>query len=126
MTATSTRADATSELITRFEGLFNTREFDAIMQEMTPDCVFEHIGADGASFGRHEGQAAVRSVWDSLEEHFPGYMFEFEDIFGAGDRGACRWTVRWTQPDGSAVSLRGADIFTVREGKIAEKITYTA
>ena len=125
-TSTATPSEATARLITRFENRFNTREFDAIMADMTDDCVFEHIGAEGHSFGRHQGQEAVRAVWHELENVFPGYQFEVDDVFAAGDRGACRWTVRWTQPDGSAASLRGVDIFTCRDGKIAEKITYTA
>jgi ketosteroid isomerase-like protein len=130
MTATTpvapTHSESATDLITRFETRFNTREFDAIMADMTDDCVFEHIGAEGHSFGRHEGQEAVRAVWHGLEEVFPGYRFELEDVFAAGSRGACRWIVYWTQPDGTSASLRGADIFTIRDGKIAEKITYTA
>lgn len=114
------------DLVTRFENRFNTREFDAIMADMTDDCAFEHIGAEGHSFGRHEGQDAVRAVWHGLEAVFPGYQFEVEDVFAAGERGACRWKVRWTQPDGAPASLRGVDIFRFRGGKIAEKITYTA
>ena len=125
-TAPGTRSEPTADFIVRFETRFNAREFDAIMAEMTDDCVFEHIGAEGHSFGRHEGQEAVRAVWHGLEEVFPGYRFEVDDVFAAGDRGACRWTVRWTQPDGTAASLRGADIFRFRDGLIAEKITYTA
>ena len=125
MTATASEP-AAAQLITRFETAFNTREFDAIMADMTDDCVFEHIGAEGHSFGRRQGQEAVRAVWLGLEEVFPGYQFEVDDVFAAGERGVCRWTVRWQQPDGTSASLRGVDIFTLRDGKIAEKITYTA
>lgn len=128
MTATDSdiRSEPTSDFITRFENRFNSRDFDAIMADMTEDCVFEHIGAEGHSFGRHEGQDAVRAVWHELEEVFPGYQFEVDDVFAAAERGACRWTVRWTQPDGTSASLRGVDVFSFRDGKIAEKITYTA
>jgi ketosteroid isomerase-like protein len=128
MTATDSviRSEPTSDFITRFENRFNSRDFDAIMADMTEDCVFEHIGAEGHSFGRHEGQEAVRAVWHGLEEVFPGYQFEVDDVFAAAERGACRWTVRWTQPDGTPASLRGVDVFSFRDGKIAEKITYTA
>ena len=125
MTATAT-GTTTAQLITRFETAFNTRDFDAIMADMTDDCVFEHIAPAEASLGRHEGQAAVRAVWESLEGHFPGYVFELDDVFGAGDRGACRWTATWDLPDGQKGSLRGVDIFTLRDGRIAEKLTYTA
>ena len=54
------------ELITRFENTFNTYDVDALMADMTEDCVFEHIAPAEVSFGRHEGQAAVRAVWVSL------------------------------------------------------------
>ena len=64
------------DLVTRFENTFNTYDVDALMADMTEDCVFEHIAPAAVSFGRHEGQAAVRAVWVSLAEHFPGYRFE--------------------------------------------------
>ena len=80
MTA-ATHAERATELITRFETRFNTREFDAIMADMTEDCVFEHVAPAAVSFGRHEGQAAVRGVWVSLAEHFPRYHFDIEDVF---------------------------------------------
>jgi ketosteroid isomerase-like protein len=112
------------ELVTRFENTFNTYDVDALMADMTEDCVFEHVAPLAVSFGRHEGQAAVRAVWESLAVHFPGYQFDIEDIFGAGDRCACRWTMTWRQPEGGTGSARGVDIFRIRDGKIAEKLTY--
>ena len=112
------------DLVTRFENTFNTYDVDALMADMTEDCVFEHIAPAEVSFGRHEGQAAVRAVWVSLAEHFPGYRFEIEDVFGAGDRCACRWSMTWRLPDGGTGSGRGVDIFRVRDGKVAEKLTY--
>ncbi len=123
MTAAPVTASSTLELITRFENAFNARDIDAIMADMTEDCIFEHVAPAAVSFGRHEGQAAVRAVWESLETHFPGYSFEFHDIFGAGDRGACRWTLRWPEADGEA-EMHGADVFELRDGKIAVKYSY--
>ena len=112
------------ELITRFENNFNTYDVDALMADMTDDCVFEHVAPAAVSFGRHEGQAAVRAVWESLQTHFPGHRFDLDDIFGAGDRVACRWTLGWPLPDGAEGTARGVDIFRVSDGKIAEKLTY--
>jgi ketosteroid isomerase-like protein len=112
------------DLVTRFENTFNTYDVDALMADMTDDCVFEHIAPAAVSFGRHEGQAAVRAVWVSLAEHFPAYRFDIEDVFGVGDRCACRWSLRWQLPEGGEGTGRGVDIFTVRDGKIAEKLTY--
>jgi ketosteroid isomerase-like protein len=112
------------ELVTRFENTFNTHDVDALMADMSEDCVFEHVAPAAVSFGRHEGQAAVRAVWESLATHFPGYRFDIEDIFGADHRCACRWSLEWSPPEGGKGTARGVDIFTVRDGKIAEKLTY--
>lgn len=124
MTGTTAGSETAVEVITRFENGFNARDVDALMADMTDDCVFEHVAPAAVSFGRHEGQAAVRAVWESLEEHFPGFAFEIEEIFGVGDRGACRWTLRWRQADGSEGMIRGADVFRLRDGRIAEKLMY--
>lgn len=116
--------ETTIELVTRFENAFNTYDVDALMADMTDDCVFEHVAPAAASLGRHEGQAAVRAVWEALQVHFPGHRFELEDIFGVGARCACRWKLRWPLPEGGEGTARGVDIFRVRDGKIAEKLTY--
>lgn len=112
------------ELVTRFENNFNTGDLDALMDAMTEDTVFEHIAPGGASFGRHEGQDAVRAVWASLPQHFPDARFQVDDIFATADRCTCRYTMSFNGPDGSRVSARGVDVFRIRDGRIAEKLTY--
>jgi ketosteroid isomerase-like protein len=116
--------EATIALVKRFEDSFNRHDPDALMADMTGDCVFEHVAPADKSFGRHEGQEAVRAVWESLPNAWPGYQFETEDIFATEDRCAYRFIVRWNSPDGGQASARGVDIITVRDGKIAEKYTY--
>jgi ketosteroid isomerase-like protein len=116
----------TLALVTRFENAFSPLDVDALMADMTGDCVFEHIAPEGAGFGRHEGQEAVRAVWESMNTHFPGFVLEAIDIFAAGDRAACRWEMRWNDPEGGEASMRGVDVLTVRDGKVAEKLTYTS
>ena len=120
----TTTTETIVDLVTRFENTFNTYDVDAVMADMTEDCVFEHVTPDAVSFGRHEGQAAVRAVWESLAEHFPNYRFEIEDVFGTGNRAACRWSMTWRLLDGGTGMGRGVDVFRVRDGKIAEKLTY--
>jgi ketosteroid isomerase-like protein len=120
----ATAAETSVDLVTRFENNFNTYDVDALMADMTDDCVFEHVAPAAVSFGRHEGQAAVRAVWESLATHFPDYRFDIEDVFGAGERCACRWSLEWKLPDGGKGTGRGVDIFRIRNGKIAEKLTY--
>jgi ketosteroid isomerase-like protein len=119
MTATATSTEATLALIARFEENFNGPNVDALMADMTEDCVFEHVAPAASSFGRFEGAAAVRALWESLPEHFPNAKLDVVDLFADGNRCASRWEVRW---DGGF--MRGVDIFTVRDGKVAEKLTY--
>lgn len=122
--STATLTETTLDVVTRFENGFNKRDSDALMADMTEDCVFEHVAPEGVSAGRHEGQAAVRAVWDSLDDHFPGFDLQVVDIFAAGDRAACRWSITWNREDGSRASGNGVDVFTMRDGKIAEKLSY--
>jgi len=119
-----TNTEATLALVTRFENEFNTRDVDALMADMTEDCVFEHVAPANAGFGRHEGAAAVRAVWESMDAHFPGFTQEIADLFANGDRACCRWVIRWKNADGNDAALHGVDVVTVRDGKIAEKLTY--
>ncbi len=124
MIATDTTTEATLALVTGFENRFNTRDVDTLMADMTEDCVFEHVAPPAASFGRHQGQDAVRAVWESMDDHFPGYTQEIVDIFAAGERACCRYVLRWKDADGGDAALHGVDVITVRGGKIAEKLTY--
>jgi ketosteroid isomerase-like protein len=124
MITTEKTIENTLDLVTRFENGFNTRDVDALMADMTDDCVFEHVAPESVSFGRHEGAQAVRAVWESMDEHFPGYTQEIVDIFAAGERACCRFVLRWRGPDGGEAALHGVDVITVRDGKIAEKLTY--
>ncbi len=120
-----TATDATLALVRRFnEESFQRHDVDALMADMTDDCVFELVAPGEKGGGRWEGQAAVRSFWESLETTFPGYASKIDDIFACGERCACRWTLRWNLPDGGQGSIRGVDILTVRDGKIAVKLTY--
>ena len=111
--------DSASTTIQRFHDAFNRHDVDAIMALMTDDCIFENTypPPDGE---RYEGQAAVRAFWERLFTESPQAHFEVEDSFAADDRGVIRWRYRWS----STGHIRGVDIFRIRNGKIAEKLSY--
>jgi ketosteroid isomerase-like protein len=101
----------------RFNKAFDAQDLDAIMAAMTPDCVFEDTGPpDG---GRHIGADAVRSAWTALFTSSPDGTFTTEEIIPAGNRVVVRW--RYDFGNGH---VRGVDIFTVRDGLVAEKLAY--
>ena len=104
--------------IERFNDAFNRHDVDAVMALMTDDVVFENTSPPPEG-ERYEGQAAVRAFWATFFEESPRAHFAAEDIFAAADRCAVRWRYSWG--DGS---IRGVDVFRVRDGKVAEKLSY--
>ena len=114
MTTTETSAHAA---VARFGAAFDRGDVDGVMAAMTDDCVFESTSPpDGV---RYEGQAAVRAAWAELFAASPGARFETEELFVSGDRAVARWSYEWS--DGH---VRGVDIFRVRDGLVAEKLSY--
>jgi ketosteroid isomerase-like protein len=114
---------ATLAVIERFNAAFNRRDVDAVMAAMTDDVIFENTSPapDGE---RHEGQAAVRACWERLFAAAPETGFTAEDTFAAGDRCLVRWVYRWGGAGTTPGHVRGVDVFRVRDGKVAEKLSY--
>ena len=73
---------------------------------------------------RHEGQTAVRAVWERLFGDTKDPKFTDEDTFVSGDRACVRWRFTWTNDDGSEGHVRGVDVIRFRDGLVAEKFSY--
>jgi ketosteroid isomerase-like protein len=115
---------STLETVLRFHEATNRHDVDGMMALMTDDVVFENTlpPPDGE---RHEGQAAVRAAWEELFRSAPSAVFEIEEAFAAGDRCVLRWLYRWAEDrPGQAGHVRGVDVFRVRDGMAAEKLSY--
>jgi ketosteroid isomerase-like protein len=104
--------------IERFNEAFNRHDVDAIMALMTEDVVFENTtpAPDGE---RHEGQAAARAFWEHFFAASPNAHFATEELTAAGDRAVFRWRYSWGNGH-----VRGVDIFRIKDGKVAEKLSY--
>jgi ketosteroid isomerase-like protein len=115
-------ASQTLAAVNSFNDAFNRHDVDAVMAAMTEDCVFEDTSPfpDGTRF---EGHAAVRAYWEKFFQTSPTARFETEDIFAAGNRCTVGWVYRKTK-DGKPWHIRGVDVFRVRDGRIAEKLSY--
>jgi ketosteroid isomerase-like protein len=114
---------STLEGIQRFNEAFGRKDVSAVMTAMTEDCVFENTypPPDGE---RYEGQASVRTFWERFFHSSPHAVFETEEIFACGDRCVVRWVFHWVEPNGKQGHIRGIDVFRVRNGKVAEKLSY--
>ena len=110
-------ATGTLDAVLRFDAAFGAKDVDAVLAAMTPDCVFEDTSPpDGR---RHVGATAVRAAWEALFAASPDGVFTTEEVVVAGDRVVVRWCYDFG--DGH---VRGVDLFTVRDGLVAEKLSY--
>ena len=112
----------TRAAIARFNAAFDRQEIDAVMAAMTDDCIFENTmpPPDGE---RAAGQQAVRAAFAAFFAASPAARFEVEEVFTSQDRAVARWVYHWDGGDGAG-HVRGVDLFRVRDGKIAEKLSY--
>jgi len=100
-----------------FGAAWANHDLEAALALITDDCVFDATGPapDGA---RAVGPDAIRAVWKPIFDD-QASRFEEEETIAAGDRVVQRWRYRW---DGG--NVRGVDVFRVRAGKVAEKLSY--
>lgn len=120
MTTEDAAGAQTRAMIDAFNAAFNRHDIAEVMALMTVDCVFENTfpAPDGT---RVEGEAAVRAAFAEFFRQSPQARFESEEVVAMGDRCAVRWVYRWDDTGGH---VRGIDLFRLRDGKIAEKLSY--
>jgi len=104
-------------VVERFGAAWAAHDLDAALAMLTPDCVFDATGPapDGAA---SKGPEEIRAAWRAIFADTTS-RFEAEETFAAGDRVVQRWRYDW----GSG-HVRGVDLFRVRDGKVAEKLSY--
>jgi ketosteroid isomerase-like protein len=105
------------QVVEVFGEAWSSHDLNAAVALLTDDCVFDATGPapDGQ---RHVGPVEIRKVWQAIFDDVNAH-FEAEETFAAGDRVVQRWRYTW---DGG--SVRGVDLFSVRDGKVAEKLSY--
>ncbi|MFR9803577.1 nuclear transport factor 2 family protein [Pseudonocardia sp. RS010] len=107
---------ATIEAVERLDAAFDRGDIDAFMAALTEDCVWESF-APAPDGHRYEGQAAVRQAMADFLGSSP--VFDGEEMLAAGDRATVRWTCRFDRGH-----VRGVDVVRVRDGKVAEILSY--
>jgi ketosteroid isomerase-like protein len=118
----SAPAPTTRMVIVRFNEAFNRHDADALAALLTDDTIFEDTSP--APDGRRiEGKAAVVAFWREWFKRNGDASFETEDMIISGDRAVVRWVYRKIR-SGESWHLRGVDVFTVRDGKVAAKLAY--
>jgi ketosteroid isomerase-like protein len=113
---------ATRRTIDSFNEVFNRHDADGLAALLTDDTVFEDTSP--APDGRRiEGKAAVVEFWRGWFVRNPDARFEAEEVIVSGNQAVVRWVYRKMR-NGQPWHLRGVDVFTVRDGKVAAKHAY--
>lgn len=122
MTTSAVATDAqTREAVDRFNDAVDRRDAAALREAITDDCVFE---SPGPPDGKRYVGAAMVEVFAKVFALDGEGPFEVEEIFTSGDRAVVRWLHWWDHANGDRGHVRGVDVFRVRDGKIAEKLSY--
>ena len=113
---------STAAVIDRFNEAFNRHDAEGLALLLTDDTVFEDTSPppDGR---RIEGKEAVVEFWRAWFAQNPDAAFEAEEVITSGDRAVVRWVYRKLR-SGQPWHIRGVDLFTVRDGKVAAKLAY--
>ncbi len=95
------------------------------MAAVTDDCVFENTNPapDGTRYEGREAEA-VRAAFAEFFRSSPEAQFTIEEMVALGERCVVRWLYRWQGEDGGEGHVRGIDLFLVRDGLVAEKLSY--
>ncbi len=115
--------EAAVQLVIRFNDALNAGDVDGMMRLMSEDCVFENTvpAPDGT---RYAGQEAVRAFWQLFFSGSRSPHIEIEEIFAVGERCVMRWVYSWLDSSGIRRHVRGVDVYCIRSGLIAEKLSY--
>ncbi len=109
-------------LVEQLNAAWNNHDLETALSLMTEDCLFENTSPapDGEL---SSGKTAVRACWEPIFQT-SGMRFETEEIVACDDRVTACWRYSWINSDGTEGHVRGIDLFKIRDGLIAEKLSY--
>lgn len=117
------KIEAGIRLALEFKEAFNRGDVAGMLALMSEDCVFE--SADPAPGGRvYAGKEALSEYWQAFFSAAPDIQLKGEDSFSCGDHAVLQWERSWETEQGDMKSIRGVDLFRVRDGAIREQLSY--
>ena|SRR5438105_8523304 len=116
----SMQSRETSELMRRFNDVFQRHDPADLSALVADDCIIENT-QPAPNGSLHQGRDACVALWSEIATT-PGTHFDLEDVFTAGDRAIIRWRYWWGE--GESNSVRGVNLMRVRDGRIVEARGY--
>lgn len=118
---TTTSANLTAADLEAVFDAFNRHDVDGVMAPFADDCIFYTVGGPEVYGNKIEGAAAVAAAFSAVWAAMPDAHWDHHSHFVSGDRAVSEWTFSGTGADGKRVEAEGADLFTLRDGKIVVK-----
>lgn len=113
--------DDAIDMLRTITAAFDDHDLDAILEHFADDAVFEGPKGPDPWGTRFVGKEAVREGFAARFSGIPDVRYRDEGHFVDGDRGASEWTLSGTTAAGEPIEVRGCDLWTIRDGKIAKK-----
>lgn len=109
--------------VRRFNAALNARDVPGMLACLTDDTVFENTepAPDGT---RYAGREAVGAFWEAFLAASEQARIDPEELIECRDRVVMRWTYTWREASGVTGHVRGVDLYRLRSGLIAEKLSY--
>ena len=119
-------SDPTADLafVNEYLARWNRHDVEGIVSMMTEDCVFDSSMGPDVHGRRFVGHDQIRQGIERLIKGAPEFAFSEVEAFVHDDRAVSEWTMTHTAPGGERVSVRGCDLFRLRDGKISYKDSY--
>lgn len=100
---------------------FNRHDVDGVMKCFADDCVFYTVGGPEVYGAKIEGAKAISDAFSAVWAGMKDAHWDHHSHFVQGDRAVSEWTFSGTDANGMRVEAQGADLFTLRDGKIIVK-----
>ena len=113
--------DLTSADLSATFDAFNRHDVKAVMKCFADDCVFYTVAGPEAYGDKVEGAEAIAEAFSAVWRTMPDAHWDHHSHFVAGDRAVSEWTFSGTSANGERIEAQGADLFTLRDGKIIVK-----
>lgn len=100
---------------------FNRHDIDGVMKFFADDCVFYTVAGPEVYGAKVEGSEAIAKAFSGVWAAMSDAHWDHHSHFVHGDRAVSEWTFSGTDAEGNRVEAQGADLFTLRDGKIIVK-----
>jgi taurine dehydrogenase small subunit len=100
---------------------FNRHDVEGVMKFFADDCVFYTVAGPEVFGAKIEGAKAIAEAFSAVWAGMKDAHWDHHSHFVHGNRAVSEWTFSGTGADGMRVEAQGADLFTLRGGKIVVK-----